>query len=105
VVPKIKYGNPVVYKIGEINQYKKLAGGGGTISKETYHHQRNSTITPSDIKHLNQTLQNISHLNRSPREPPMTLGGKEDSPSGSYKKRNGFNTTMTSIIDQAKVTE
>jgi hypothetical protein len=26
VVPKIKYGNPVVYKIGEINQYNKLAG-------------------------------------------------------------------------------
>jgi hypothetical protein len=35
----------------------------------------------------------------------MAMGSKEDSPSGSYKKRNGFNTTMTSIIDQAKVTE
>jgi hypothetical protein len=33
------------------------------------------------------------------------MGSKDDSPSGSYKKRNGFNTTMTSIIDQAKVTE
>ena len=35
----------------------------------------------------------------------MTIGGKEDSPNGSQRKRNGFNTTMTSIIDQAKVTE
>ena len=44
-------------------------------------------------------------MSRSPREPPMTIGGKDDSPTGSYKRRNGFNTTMTSIIDQAKVTE
>ena len=45
-------------------------------------------------------------MSKSPREPPLTIGGKDDnSPTGSHKKRNGFNTTMTSIIDQAKVTE
>jgi len=45
-------------------------------------------------------------MSKNPREPPLTIGGKDDnSPTGSHKKRNGFNTTMTSIIDQAKVTE
>ncbi len=38
----------------------------------------------------------------------MTIGGREETSSNSpksQKKRNGFNVTMTSIIDQARATE